>query len=163
MVLWTYYRDNLYIMTIIEQVKSDMKDAMRAKDAVALTTIRGLISACTNELVATGKTPQDEVTNDIALTVIKRASKQRKDAIEQYTQGGRTDLVENEQAELNVIEKYLPQTMSKDQIKSIAETKIAEFGGDKSKMGQIIGAIIKETAGQADGGDVKSVVMELLG
>ncbi len=150
-------------MTIIEQVKSDMKDAMRAKDVVALTTIRGLISGFTNELVATGKTPQDEVTDDIALTVIKRASKQRKDAIEQYTQGGRTDLVENEQAELSVIEKYLPQTMSKDQIKTIAQAKIAEFGGDKSKMGQIIGAVIKETAGQADGGDVKSVVMELLG
>jgi uncharacterized protein YqeY len=150
-------------MTIIEQVKSDMKDAMRAKDAVALTTIRGLISAFTNELVATGKTPQDEITDDLALTVIKRASKQRKDAIEQYTQGGRSDLVESEQAELSVIEKYLPQMMSKDQIKPIAEAKIAEFGGDKSKMGQIIGAILKETAGQADGGDVKSVVSELLG
>jgi uncharacterized protein YqeY len=149
-------------MNIIEQVKSDMKDAMRAKDQVALTTIRGLISGFTNELVATGKTPQDEVTDDIALTVIKRASKQRKDAIEQYNQGGRTDLVENEQAELSVIEKYLPQTMSKDQIKTIAESKIADFGGDKSKMGQIIGAIIKETAGQADGGDVKEVVTELL-
>jgi len=149
-------------MAIIEQIKSDMKEAMRAKDQVALTTIRGLISAFTNELVATGETPQDEVTEDIALTVIKRASKQRKDAIEQYTQGGRTDLVENEQAELSVIEKYLPQMMSKEQIKPIAEAKIAEFGGDKSKMGQIIGAILKETAGQADGGDVKSVVMELL-
>lgn len=150
-------------MTVIEQIKSDMKDAMRAKDAVALTTIRGLISACTNELVSTGKTPQDEITDDIALTVIKRASKQRKDAIEQYTQGGRTDLVESEQAELAVIEKYLPQMMSKEQIKTIAEAKITEFGGDKSKIGQIIGAIMKETAGQADGGDVKSVVGELLG
>jgi uncharacterized protein YqeY len=150
-------------MTIIEQIKSDMKDAMRAKDAVALTTIRGLISACTNELVASGKTPQDEVTNDIALTVIKRASKQRKDAIEQYQEGGRNDLVETEQAELSIIEKYLPAMMSKESIKPIAEAKIAEFGGDKSKMGQIIGAVLKETAGQADGGDVKSVVGELLG
>lgn len=150
-------------MTIIEQIKSDMKDAMRAKDSVALTTIRGIVSACTNELVATGKTPQDEVTDDIALTVIKRSSKQRKDAIEQYTQGGRGDLVENEQAELAIIEKYLPQMMSKEQIKPIADAKIAEFGGDKSKMGQIIGAVMKETAGQADGGDVKSVVQELLG
>lgn len=149
-------------MTIIEQVKSDMKDAMRAKDAVALTSIRGLISAFTNELVATGKTPQDEVTDDLALVVIKRASKQRKDAIEQYTQGGRMDLVEGEQAELSVIEKYLPQMMSLEQIKPIAEAKIAEFGGDKSKMGQIIGAVLKETAGQADGSDVKSVVTELL-
>lgn len=150
-------------MSIIEQIKTDMKDAMRSKDQVALTTIRGLISAFTNELVASGQTPQSEVTDDLALTVIKRASKQRKDAIEQYTQGGRSDLVENEQAELSIIEKYLPQMMSKDQIKTIAEAKIAEFGGDKSKMGQIIGAVMKETAGQADGGDVKSVVTELLG
>jgi uncharacterized protein YqeY len=150
-------------MSIIEQIKSDMKDAMRAKDAATLTTLRGLISGCTNELVATGKTPQDEVTDDLALTVMKRASKQRKDAIEQYTKGGREDLVANEQVELSVIEKYLPTLMSKDQIKPIAEAKIAEFAGDKSKMGQIIGAVLKETAGQADGGDVKSVVMELLG
>jgi uncharacterized protein YqeY len=150
-------------MTIIEQIKSDMKDAMRSKDQIALMTIRGIISACTNELVATGKTPQDEVTDDVALNVIKRASKQRKDAIEQYTQGGRTDLVESEQAELAIIEKYLPQMMSQEQIKPIAEAKIAEFGGDKSKMGQIIGAVMKETAGQADGADVKSVVIELLG
>jgi uncharacterized protein len=149
-------------MSIIEQIKSDMKDAMRAKDAAALTTLRGLISGCTNELVATGKTPQDEVIDDLALTVMKRASKQRKDAIEQYTKGGREDLVANEQVELSVIEKYLPTLMSKDQIKPIAEAKIVEFGGDKSKMGQIIGAVLKETAGQADGGDVKSVVMELL-
>lgn len=150
-------------MSIIEQIKSDMKDAMRAKDAVALTTIRGLISACTNELVATGKTPQDEVTDDLALTVLKRASKQRKDAIEQYTQGGREDLVENEKVELAVVEKYLPAVMTKEAIKPIAEAKIAEFAGDKSKMGQIIGAVLKETAGQADGADVKAVVMELLG
>lgn len=139
-----------------------MKDAMRSKDTVALTTLRSLISTCTNELVATGKTPQDKVTDDIALTVIKRASKQRKDAIEQYTQGGRQDLVENEQAELSIIEKYLPQMMSKEQIKSIAEEQIAGFGGDKSKMGQIIGSVMKKTAGQADGSDVKEIVQELL-
>lgn len=150
-------------MSIIEQIKSDMKDAMRNKDSVALTTIRGLISACTNELVATGKTPQDEVTDDIALTVIKRASKQRKDAIDQYTKGGREDLVENENIELAVIEKYLPASMSKDVIRPIVQAKIEEFAGDKSKMGQIIGAVLKETAGQADGADVKAVVMELLG
>jgi uncharacterized protein YqeY len=150
-------------MSIIEQIKSDMKDAMRAKDAAALTTLRGLISGCTNELVATGKTPQDEVTDELALTVVKRASKQRKDAIEQYAKGGREDLVANEQVELSVIEKYLPTLMSKDQIKPIAEAKITEFGGDKTKMGQIIGAVLKETAGQADGADVKAVVMELLG
>lgn len=149
-------------MSIVEQIKSDMKDAMRAKDAAALTAIRGLLSAFTNELVAIGRTPQDSLTDDEAITVIKRASKQRKDAIEQFEKGGRPELAEGEKTELAVIEKYLPETMSLDQIKTIAEAKIAEFGGDKTKLGQIIGAVLKETAGQADGGDVKKVVTELL-
>lgn len=149
-------------MSIVEQIKSDMKDAMRAKDATALTAIRGLLSAFTNELVTLGRTPQDMLSDDEALTVIKRASKQRKDAIDQFEKGGRPELAEGEKVELAVIEKYLPETMSLDQIKTIAEAKIAEFGGDKTKLGQIIGAVLKETAGQADGADVKKVVTELL-
>ena len=149
-------------MSIVEQIKSDMKDAMRAKDAAALTAIRGLLSAFTNELVAIGRTPQDTLTDEETLVVIKRASKQRKDAIEQFEKGGRPELAEAEKIELAVIEKYLPATMSLEQIKTIAEAKIADFGGDKTKLGQIIGAVLKETAGQADGGDVKKVVTELL-
>lgn len=150
-------------MTIIEQIKSDLKDAMRAKDTTSLTALRGLLSAFTNELVAIGRTPQDTLTDDEALVVIKRASKQRKDAIDQFEKGGRPELAEGEKAELAILEKYLPQMMTEDQIRPIAEAKIAEFDGDKSKMGQIIGAVLKETAGQADGGDVKKVVTELLG
>ncbi len=150
-------------MSIIEQIKSDMKEAMKAKDQVSLTVIRGLLSAFTNELVAIGRTPQDTLTDDEALNVIKKASKQRKDAIEQFVSGGREDLADGEKTELAVIEKYLPALMTVEQIRPIAEAKIAEFGGDKSKMGQIIGAVVKETAGQADGGDIKKVVMELLG
>lgn len=149
-------------MNISEQIKSDMKDAMRAKDATALTTLRGLLSAFTNELVAIGKTPQDTLTDEETLAVIKRASKQRKDAIEQFEKGGRPELAESEKNELSIIEKYLPETMSEDQIKVIAQNKIAEFNNDKTKMGQIIGAVLKETAGQADGSVVKKVVMELL-
>src|SRR5690606_34347573 len=109
-----------------------------------------------------GRTPQDTLTDDEALAVIKRAAKQRKDAIDQFEKGGRPELAENEKAELSVIEKYLPTLMSRDQIKIIAESKIVEFAGDKSKIGQIIGSVMKETAGQADGGDVKAVVEELL-
>lgn len=150
-------------MSIIEQIKTDMKEAMKAKDQEALTVIRGLISAFTNELVNLGRTPQDTLTEKEALAVIKRASKQRKDAIEQFVTGGREDLAESEKAELAVIEKYLPAMMTEEQIKPIAEAKIAEFGGDKTKMGQIIGAVVKETGGKADGADIKKVVTELLG
>ena len=149
-------------MTLSQQIKDEMKEAMKSKDSLKLNVLRGLLSAFTNELVASGKTPQDEVTDDLAMIVIKRASKQRKDAIEQFEKGGRPELAEGEKIELTVIEKYLPASMSIDQIKTIAEIKIAEFGGDKTKLGQIIGAVLKETAGQADGGDVKNVVTELL-
>lgn len=150
-------------MSIIEQIKTDMKEAMKAKDQETLTVIRGLISAFTNELVNLGRTPQDTLTEEEAMAVIKRASKQRKDAIEQFVTGGREDLAESEKAELAVIEKYLPAMMTEEQIRPIAEAKIAEFGGDKTKMGQIIGAVVKETGGKADGADIKKVVTELLG
>ncbi len=148
---------------IVEQIKTDMKEAMKAKDQVSLTVIRGLLSAFTNELVTLGRTPQDALSDDEALAVIKRYSKQRKDAIEQFISGGREDLAEGEKAELAVVERYLPAMMTEDQIRPIAEAKIAEFGGDKSKIGQIIGAVVKETGGQADGADIKKVVTDLLG
>jgi len=149
-------------MTIQEQIKENMKTAMKAKDSVAVTTLRSLMAAFMNEVVATGGTPQTPATDDVAMTVIKRAVKQRKDAIAQFTDGGRADLAESEQAELAVLEAYLPEMMSVDAIREIAESKKSELGiDDKSKMGMLVGAVMKETAGQADGGDVKTIVESL--
>jgi len=147
-----------------DQIREQMKDAMRAKDAPRLMVLRGMLAAFTNELVATGKTPQDKIDDEGAVTVIKRLAKQRKDAAEQFDKGDRKELADNERAELVMLEEYLPQTMSKDDIKKIAEAKIAELEvTDKSKMGILMGAIMKDTKGEADGGDVKDVVEELLG
>lgn len=149
-------------MTIAEQIRSDMKDAMKNKESERLTTLRGLISAFMNEMVANGGTPQSEVTDEVATVVIKRAVKQRKDAIEQFTNGGRDDLAENEKVELAVLEQYLPEMMSEDAIREIAMAKKAEMGvDDKSKMGMLVGAVMKECAGNADGGVVKQVVESL--
>lgn len=147
---------------IRDQIKEEVKEAMRAKNQDKLTVLRGLLSAFTNELVANGKTPQDEISDDEALAVIKRASKQRKDAIDQFTKGGRPELAEDEQKELGIIEAYLPQMMSQDEIRPTAEKKKEEMGvTDKSGMGQLMGAIMAELKGQADGGDVKEVVESL--
>ena len=110
-------------MTLQETIKGKLKEAMMAKDTVQMTVIRGLMSAFTNELVAIGRTPQDQLTDEEVLTVIRRGVKQRKDAIEQFTNGGRPDLAESEAAELKILEVYLPQMMSKDEIKAIAEAK----------------------------------------
>lgn len=145
-----------------EKIKGEIKEAMKAKDAVKLSVVRGLITAFTNELVTKGKKPDDFLTDDEALAVIKRASKQRKDSIEQFTAGGRADLAESEQAELKIIESYLPAQMPREEIEKIAQVKIAEFNGDKSKAGMIVGAVMKETKGTADGAVVKEVVDQLL-
>jgi uncharacterized protein YqeY len=149
-------------MSLQKQIRDSIKEAMIAKDAVRLTVLRGLVTAFTNELVAKGKTPQDELSDDDALAVIRRNVKQRKDSIDQFTTGGRADLAESEQAELVYLEAYLPQMMSKDEIRVIAEAKKAEMGiTDKAKLGQFIGTLMKDLKGKADGGDVKEVVESL--
>ena len=142
-----------------QQIKDEIKKAMMAKEALRLETMRGLSAAFTNELVATKRTPQEMLTDEEALKVIKRAANQRKDSIEQFEKGGRPELAEKEKAELAIIETFLPQMMSKDEIRKIAEAKKAELGAtDKSKMGMFMGALMKELKGKADGTDVKEVV-----
>lgn len=146
-------------MSLQQQITEDMKDAMRAKEAVRLQTLRAVKSAFTNELVNLKRTPQDELSDEEALAVITRESKKRKDAIEQFTSAGREELATDEKAELEVLQSYLPTLMSQDEIKPIVEAKKAELGiSDKSGMGQLMGAVMAELKGKADGGDVKAVV-----
>ena len=146
-------------MTISEKIRNDLKEAMMAKDGVRLTTLRGLISAFTNELVALGRKPQDLLTEEETITVLKRAVKQRKDAIEQFSTGGRHDLADSEKAELSILEAYVPPQMSKEDILKVVQVKQAELGiSDKSGAGMLMSVCMKELKGQADGGDVKAVV-----
>lgn len=147
---------------ISTDIREKMKDAMRAKDQVALDTYRGILSGFTNELVAAGKTPQDEVTDDIALSVIKKTIKQRKDAISQFEAAGRTDLADADKAQLALLEVFQPAQMNEDDIRTIAMVKKVELGVvDKTKLGILVGAVMKETAGNADGQVVKAVVESL--
>ncbi|MCA9361116.1 GatB/YqeY domain-containing protein [Candidatus Kaiserbacteria bacterium] len=149
-------------MSLHDDIRTSMKEAMKAKDEVRLRTIRSIMTACTNELVATGKTPQDKLDDDGTLAVIKRLAKQRKESITQFEAAGRIDLSEPEKAELVILEAYLPTMMTIEQIRPVAETKKAELGiEDKSKIGVLVGAVMKELAGKAEGGDVKSVVESL--
>ena len=157
-------------MSLHEQIRGEMKEAMKAKDAIKLSAIRNMLSAFTNEAVATGKTPQDMLEDEQALAVIRRLAKQRKDSIQQFTDAGRMDLVEGEQAELAVLEHYLPQMMSRTDIKPIVEAKKAALGfndlpaqAGKAKAGQLMAAVMAELKGKADGADVKAVVDEMLG
>src|SRR6185312_5612769 len=98
------------------ELKEMMKDAMRAKDQIKLTVVRGLISAMTNEAVAKGYGPDGQLSGDEVLSVIMRAAKQRKDSISQFEAGGRPELAETEKAELAVLETMLPKQMSREEI-----------------------------------------------
>ncbi len=149
-------------MSLHEDIRASLKEALKAKEEVRLRTVRSMLTAFTNEAVATGGTPQTMLTDEQVLAVIKRLSKQRKESIVQYEAANRPELAAPEKDELVVLEGYLPQMMSQDEIRPIAEAKKAELGiDDKSKMGMLMGAIIKELAGKADGGDVKAVVESL--
>ena len=146
-------------MSLHQDIKSELKDALKAKEEVKLRTVRSMLTAFTNELVASNRTPQDWLEDDETLAVIKRLAKQRKESIVQYEENNRPELAEPEKAELAVLESYLPQMMSADEIRPVAEAKKAELGiEDKSKMGMLVGAVMKELAGKADGNEVKSVV-----
>ena len=143
-------------------IREKIKESMLSKNQLALGVYRGILSAFTNELVAKGKAPQDTLPDEECITVIKRLAKQRKDSIEQFQNGGRPELAEAEKLELDLLETLLPATMSKEEIRTIAEAKKLELQiVDKAKMGLLMGAVIKETKGNADGAHVKEVVESL--
>ncbi|MDZ4701801.1 MAG: GatB/YqeY domain-containing protein [Rhodothermales bacterium] len=147
-----------------ETISNAIKDAMRAKDSLRLNALRGIKTAFTNELVATKRTPQDTLTDDEAITVIARMTKQRRDSIDQFTKGGRLDLAEKEAEELAILETFLPTQLSREDVLQIVKAKQAELGvTDKAKAGMLIGALMKELKGKADGKLVKEVVESLFG
>lgn len=146
-------------MTLQEKIKDETKKAMIAHDEVRKMTLRGVSAAFVTEAIAK-KVP--ELGEQDAVAVVKRLVKQRKDSIDLFEKGGRADLAASEKAELAILEEFLPKMMSRDEIRKIAEKKKAELAvTDKSKLGQFIGAVMKETKGLADGADVKAVVEEM--
>ncbi len=149
-------------MNLQPKIREALKVAMKEKDQNALDTLRAALAAFTNEAIALGKSPQEELPDEQALSVIRRLIKQRKDAIAQYTTGGRADLIAAEQSQIYVLEQYMPQSMSEADIHVIAVRKRNELAiTDKSKIGILIGAVMKEVGTQADGSVVKKVVESL--
>jgi hypothetical protein len=145
------------------QLREEMIKAMKARQALRLSVLRGLLSSFTNEAVSKGRKPDADLTDEEAMAVIKRAGKQRKDSIEQFEKGGRADLAEKEQAELQIISEYLPEEMSREEIEKMAKMKIEELGiKDKAGAGKLTGALMKELGGRADGTLVREVIEKLL-
>jgi uncharacterized protein YqeY len=149
-------------MATHETIKAGIPDAMRAKDEVRLRTLRSLSTAMTNEVVAKKRKPDEFLTDEEALAVLKRASNQRKDSIEQFEKAGRTELAEPEKAELVVIESFMPAMMGREEIEAVVKAKMAEMSPTKADAGKFTGAVMKDLKGKADGADVKAVVDSLL-
>lgn len=149
-------------MLLHENIKNQIKEAMKAGDKVRLEVMRGLSTAFTNELVSTGRTPQDILTDEQAVAVITRLAKQRKDSIEQFTKGGRMDLVEEESKQLAVLQEYLPKLMEKSEIEEFVKGKISDVGAiDPTKKGMFMSSLMKDLKGKADGAMVKEIVDQL--
>ena len=132
---------------------------MKARETVKLNVLRGIFAMVTNDLVAKGRGPEGTLTEDEMLTLITRASKQRKDSIQQFEAGGRPELAVGEKGELAIIETLLPAQMSQDEIVAAAKAKAAEMGvTDKSGANKLMGMLMKDLKGKADGTAVKAVV-----
>lgn len=152
----------MFTMSLHNQIKTEATEAMRARDSVRLDTLRGLLAAFTNEAVAKRMKPDTELSDEMALEVIKRSVKQRKDSIGQFRKGGREDLASAEEAELKILGAYMPAQMSKDEIIKIAAAKKGELGiTDKKDIGKLMSVVMSVLKGKADGREVKEVVDEL--
>lgn len=150
-------------MTIQEQIKEDLKESMKAKDTLRTNVLKSFISAFTNEAISLGRKPQEPLSNEEALNVIKKLSKQRKDSIEQYQKGGRPELAEAEKEELAIIEEYLPEMMSEEEVRAHVLKKKDEMNiTSADQFSQLMGAIMADLKGKADGSVVKKVVEEVL-
>ena len=148
-------------MTLEQQVQEDIKQAMKAKDHVAMNAVRAIKGQIL--LFKTSEGGSKEVTDGDILNMIRKLVKQRKEAAEQYIAAGRQELADNELAEAAVLEKYLPKQLSAEEVKAKVQEIIAQVGATSIKdMGKVMGAANKALAGLSDGRTISTIVKDLL-
>lgn len=146
-------------MSLKTQLTEDMKTAMRAKDQVSLSTIR-LINAAIKQFEVDERTEADDAK---VISILTKMVKQRKDSVKIYTEAGRQDLADKENAEIEILNRYLPQMMSAEEIKTVVEAVIAETGASgMADMGKVMGVLKTRLAGKADMGEVNKVLKAAL-
>jgi len=155
-------------MTLHENIKNQIKEALRSKDVIRLDTLRGLNALLLNEMLSQ-KTPSSNsefLSDDKVLALIKRSVKQRQDSIRQFEIGKRIDLAEKERSELKILEAFLPKSATKEEISIVARRLASDLlkSGtlDTKSIGKLTGLVMKEFAGRADGNDVKEVLESIV-
>lgn len=148
-------------MELFEQINNDIKEAMKARDKVRLETLRNIKKVFLEAKTAPGA--NDTLTDADALKILQKLAKQGKESANTFMQSNRTDLAEHELEQVSVIESYLPQPLTEQEIESIVTAIIAETGAQGMKdMGRVMGVASKQMAGKAEGGAISSIVKKLL-
>lgn len=162
--------------TLRERLQADLADAMRSRDETRKTTLRLLLAAIKNaeirtppagasdeELARMAELPPLELDDAAVLALIQKQIKQRRESIEQFQKAGRTELVQKESAEIAVLESYLPQQATRDEIEAAARKVIAETGASSPRdLGKVMPHLTKAFAGRADGRTINEIVRSLL-
>ncbi|MDT0605485.1 GatB/YqeY domain-containing protein [Croceitalea rosinachiae] len=148
-------------MSLQEKIMTEMKAAMKAKDAVALESLRAIKSAIL--LAQTDKGAGGNLSEDDEVKLVQKLVKQRKDSAAIFTEQGRADLAEPELAQVAIIEKFLPEQLTEEEIEKVVVQTIESTGASGMKdMGKVMGVVSKELAGQADGKTISSIVKNKL-
>lgn len=148
-------------MELFEQINNDIKEAMKARDKVRLETLRNIKKVFLEAKTAPGA--NDTLTDADALKILQKLAKQGKESANTFMQSNRTDLAEHELEQVSVIESYLPQPLTEQEIESIVTAIIAETGAQGMKdMGRVMGLASKQMAEKAEGGAISSIVKKLL-
>ena len=146
-------------MTMKSRLEDDVKQAMRNRDVLRRDVIRYLRSEIRNQEIRV----QDDLDDQAVVQVLSRQAQQRRDSIEAFSEGKRTDLVEKEQAELAIIMEYLPQQMTREEIAALVRQVIDDVGASgPGDMGKVMSQIMPQVRGRAEGREVNAVVMEIL-
>ena len=144
---------------MLHKIEMDLKDALKTQDKAKVGVLRFLISKCKNKSIATGKPLEDSE----VMKVLQTAAKQHRESIKLYKQGQRSDLVDQETTELNIVEAYLPSMMTEDEIKSIVTSVIEQTGASSmADFGKVMPQVMKKGAGKIDGGVAQNLLKELL-
>ena len=150
-------------MSLNDQLTEDLKQAMKAKDAVRLRTIRSLRAALKEKEISERRDGEAHLSEEQVLAIVQKKAKQRRDAIAQYEPAGRDDLAAKEQEELEIIETYLPKQLSDEEIRRVVQEVVAATGASSMReMGTVMSATMEQLRGRADGRRISEIARELL-
>ena len=144
-------------MTILERIEADFKEAMKTKDELALSVLRLVRTSLKNKQIDA----QHELSEEEALGVVRTMVKQYRDALADFTSAGRQDLAEKQEQEIALLEQYLPAAMPEAELQAICERVIRDMNATPKDMGKVMGAVMKEVQGRADGNAVRAIVQRL--